>query len=124
LNFQQQNPLKNQHFPHLSSANCEINSIKLDWGLKDLVALLRAFQQHQSHPQIPIQFSILILFRFHWENGSMFNSFHTVAPNSLKPSQCTLLIKTFPRIPRAGHEVQWFERSQCDKQNKTNYLAS
>jgi hypothetical protein len=27
LNFQQQNPLKNQYLPHLSSENCKINSI-------------------------------------------------------------------------------------------------
>jgi hypothetical protein len=30
LNFQQQNPLKNQYLAHLSSENCEINSIKSD----------------------------------------------------------------------------------------------
>ncbi len=47
LNFQQQNPLNNQHLPHLSSENYEIKFIKSDWGLKDLVTLLRSFQQHQ-----------------------------------------------------------------------------
>jgi hypothetical protein len=57
LNFQQQNPLKNQYFSHLSSENYEINSIKSD--------SLRAFQQHQEHPQIPMQFSASILFSFH-----------------------------------------------------------
>ncbi len=36
LNFQQQNLLKNQYISHLSSENCEINSIKSD--------SLRAFQ--------------------------------------------------------------------------------
>jgi hypothetical protein len=47
------------------------------------------------------------------------------APNSLKPSQFTpLLIESFPKIPRAWHEASWFGRSQHDKQNKTNYLAS
>jgi len=30
LNFQQQNPLKPQYLPHLSSENCEINSSKFD----------------------------------------------------------------------------------------------
>jgi hypothetical protein len=30
LNFQQQNPSKNQYLPHLSSENCEIDSIKSD----------------------------------------------------------------------------------------------
>jgi hypothetical protein len=27
---------------------------------------------------------------FHWENGLVINNFHTITPNSLKPSQCTL----------------------------------
>jgi hypothetical protein len=51
--------LKNQHLSHLSSENCEINSIKSDW--------LRAFHQHhQERPQqIPMQFSVSILFSFH-----------------------------------------------------------
>jgi hypothetical protein len=31
----------------------------------------------------------LILFHFHWENGSIINSFHTIAPSSPKPSGCT-----------------------------------
>ncbi len=79
-NFQLQNPLKNQCLPHLSSENCEINSIKSN--------LPRAFQQHQEHPQIPMQFSVSILFSFHWENGWIINYLHTVAPNSLKPSWC------------------------------------
>jgi hypothetical protein len=48
-----------------------------------------ALQQHQEHPQSPAQFSVSILFSFHWENGSIINSFHTEAPQSLKPSQCT-----------------------------------
>jgi len=38
---------------HLSSEYCELNSIKSD--------LLRALQQLQEHPQIPIQFSVSIL---------------------------------------------------------------
>jgi hypothetical protein len=39
----------------------------------------------------PIAFfvSVSILFSFHWENGSIINSFHTLTPKSLKPSQCT-----------------------------------
>jgi hypothetical protein len=48
LNFQQQNPLKNQYLPHNSSENCEIKFIKSD--------LPRAFQNYQEHPQIPIHF--------------------------------------------------------------------
>ncbi len=82
LNFQQQNSLKNQCLSHLSSENYEINSIESD--------PLRTFlQQHQECFQIPMQFSVSILFNFHWENGSIINSFYTVTPNSLKPSQCT-----------------------------------
>jgi hypothetical protein len=56
LNFQQQNSLKNQCLPQLSSENCEINSIKSD--------LPKAFQQHQEHLQIPMQFSVSILYNF------------------------------------------------------------
>jgi hypothetical protein len=81
LNFQQQNLLENQYLPHLSSENCEVNSIESD--------SLRAFQQHQEQPQIPIHFAVLILLSFHRENDSIINSFHTIAPNSLKSSQCT-----------------------------------
>jgi hypothetical protein len=51
--------------------------------------LSRAFQQGQEHLQIPIQFSLPTLFSFHWENDSIINSFHTVAPNN--PSQCTFI---------------------------------
>jgi hypothetical protein len=50
LNFQQQNSLKNQYLPHLSSENCEINSIKSDSP--------KASKQHEEHLQIPINFSI------------------------------------------------------------------
>jgi hypothetical protein len=78
LNFQKQNPLKNQYLPHLSSENCERSSTKSD--------SLRAFQQHQEHSQIPIQILVSILFNFHWENHSTINSFHNVAPNTLKPN--------------------------------------
>jgi hypothetical protein len=48
-----------------------------------------ALQQHQERPQSPSQFSVSILFSFHRENGSIINSFHTVASQSLKPCQCT-----------------------------------
>ncbi len=61
LNFQQQNPHKNQYLSHLSSENYEIYSIKS--------TLLKAFQYHQEHPKIVVYFSISILFSFHWNNG-------------------------------------------------------
>jgi len=96
LNFQQQNPLKNQYLPYISSDNCGINSIESD--------LPRAFQQHQKCPQIPIQFSVWILFSFHWENGSIINSFDTVAPNSLKPSQCT---PTHQELSKDNENTVW-----------------
>jgi hypothetical protein len=82
LNFHQQNAPKNQYLSHLSSENCEINSTKSD--------LLRAFQHHQEHTQIPILFTVSIFFQKRKrKNSSIINSFHTVAPNSLKPSWCT-----------------------------------
>jgi hypothetical protein len=81
LNFQQQNLLKNQYLPQPSSENCEINSIKFDFP--------STLQHHHECLQIPIHFSVSTLFNFHWENGSIINSFHTRVPNSLKPSQCT-----------------------------------
>jgi hypothetical protein len=117
LNFQQQNPLQNQCLPHLSSENCEIEFyfIKSDSqrGLS---------KKHQERPQIPIQFSVTIRFIvFIEKKGSIINSFHTTGPNSLKSSQCIPYkrIKSFPKIPRAQHEVSWFERSEPEKQNKT-----
>ncbi len=86
--------------------------------------LPRAFQQHPEHSQIPIQFSILILFSFHWENGSIINSFHTVAPNSLKPSWCMTTYLELSEDTKSTAWKQWVGRSQRDKQSKTNYLAS
>ncbi len=75
------------------------NSIKSD--------SLRAFQQHQEHntPKFQYIFSVLIL--FHWANGSMINSFHTVTSKSLKPSWCT-----------PTHSLRAFQRYQelCMKQ--------
>jgi hypothetical protein len=93
--FQQQNPVKNQYLPHLISESCEINSIK---------SYLLAFQQQQEVPQISIQFSVSILFSFHWKNGSIINNFHTVAPKSVKPSQCTPThsLRAFQRYQERG----------------------
>jgi len=68
-------------FSQLSSENCEIKSIISD--------LPRAFQQHQECPKIHMHFSVLILFISYWENGSIINSFHALAPNNHKSSQCT-----------------------------------
>jgi hypothetical protein len=107
LKFCQQNPLKNQYLPYLSPENWEINSIKFE--------LCRAFQQHQECFQIQIQFSVLILFNSHWENSSIINSFHAIALNRLKGNGWTLT-----KIPRAQHEVSWFERSQHDKTKQNN----
>jgi hypothetical protein len=115
LNFQKQNPLKNQYLPHLSSENCEISSIKSD--------LLRAFQQHQEHAQIPIQMLVLILCNFHWENHSTINSFHTVAPNSLQTKSLVhpYSSRAFWRYQEHGHEAIWSGLGDpiAPKQNKT-----
>ncbi len=108
LNFQQQNSLKNQYLQQLSSDFFEINSIKPGFW--------RAFQEHQECFQIPIKFSILILFSFHWENGSIINSFHTIVPNSFKLSGAPLVIESFPKIPRAWHfwEIwKWQNKTRC-----------
>ncbi len=67
---------------HLIFENCEINSIYSNW--------LRAFQEHQECPKIPIPFSVSILFDFHWKNGSIISSFDIITPNNLKQSWCTL----------------------------------
>jgi hypothetical protein len=53
-----------------------------------------------------MQFSISILFNFHWENGLVINIFHIVAPNSPKPSQCTLTHRELSKIPRVQFEVK------------------
>ncbi len=106
---------KNQYLPYLSF---EINFIKSE--------SLRAFQQHQEHSQIPIKFSFFILFSFHWKNGSIINSFHIVAPNSLKPNWCTpLLIESFPKIPRA-HSIKCHGLGDLSvtKQNKLPCIDS
>jgi hypothetical protein len=81
LNFQQQNPLKNQYLSHLSFENCEINTIKSESS--------KAFQYQQECPQFAITFSVSLLFIFHWKNDSIINSFHTMASEGLKPSWCT-----------------------------------
>jgi hypothetical protein len=113
LNFQQQKSLKNQCLPHLSCENYEINSIKS--------TMPRAFQQHHECPQIPIQFSVLILYSFHWENGSTINSFHTVAPNSLEPSKCTPPHQEISKNIKSVREIKCHglgDFSMTIKQNK------
>ncbi len=81
LNFQQQIHSKINIFRTLALKIVKWTLLNLThWGLS---------KNTKNSPKIPIQFSVLILFNFHWENGSIFNSFYTIAPNSLKPSQCT-----------------------------------
>jgi hypothetical protein len=81
LNFQQQNSLKNQYLPHLTCENYEITPLNLTRQVLS--------NNTKSTLKFPIQFWVLILFNFHWENGSIINSFQAVTPNSLKPSQGT-----------------------------------
>ncbi len=98
---------QNQYLPQLSSEIYEINFIKSDSP--------RAFQQHPESP--PNSNTVFSLFNFHQENDSIINSFHTGAPNNLKPSRCTLhtsrasFLKT--RTAYLGGRSQW------EKQNKT-----
>ncbi len=68
----------------LALKNCEINSIKSDSSPRGFPTTTR------TPPKFQYSFSVSILFSFHWENDSIINSFDTVAPKSLKPSQCTL----------------------------------
>jgi hypothetical protein len=109
--FSHKNSLKNQYLPYLSSENCEINSVKSDSS--------RAFQQHQESPQISI---IFLVFHLYWKNGSIINSFQTVTPNNLKPSQCTLTHEELSNTKNATWSRVVSETSPW--QNKTNYLAS
>ncbi len=74
---------------------CEINFVKSDSP--------RTFLEHQERPQISIQFSFSILFRFNWENSSIINGFHN---HSFKQSQTKLL---HPYPARAFHRYQ-----ECD----------
>ncbi len=110
LNFQQQNSLKNQYLQRLSCENCEINSIKPDFW--------RAFQKHQESFQITIEFSILILFSFHWENGSIINNFHTIVPKSLKLSWCT---PTHWELSKDTKSMALLGDLKVTKQNKVCY---
>jgi hypothetical protein len=104
-----------KYFPHISYEICEINSIKINAS--------RAFQQHQEHPQIPIQFLVPILLNFHWENGSIINSFHIVVPNNLKQSQYT---PTHWELSKDTKSVAWSTMvwEILAWQNKTKCFAS
>jgi hypothetical protein len=98
---------KNQYLPHLSF---ETNFIKSE--------SLRAFQQHEEHLQIPIKFSILILFSFHWKNGSIINNFHTIVPKSLKLSWCT---PTHWELSKDTKSMALLGDLKVTKQNKVRY---
>jgi hypothetical protein len=76
LNFQQQNPLQNNNLHTLALKIMKYILLNLN--------LLRAFKQYQERLQIPMQFSISILFCFHWRNDSTINNFHIITSNNLK----------------------------------------
>ncbi len=60
-----------------------------------------------------------------WNFCSTFNNFCTVDIETLwNHPNAPLLIKSFQTIPRTWQEVLWFERFQCNKYNKTNYIPS
>ncbi len=108
---------KSISFHTFSDENCEINSIKS--GLRI------AFQQLQEHLQIPIGFSVSILFRFHWENGPIINSFHTGATNGLKPSCCTTTHQELSEDTEstAWSAMVWEISTWQTKQNQTALLC-
>jgi hypothetical protein len=122
MNLQQWNSFKNQYLSHLNSENCEINSIKSD--------LPGTFQKHQECPQNSNTFFILILYTFHWENGSIINSFHNIAP---KQSQTKSMHPSYWDLSKDTKSTTWSTVAReisawCDvtwqNKNKTNYLAS
>lgn len=59
------------------------------WNKLSKIWLIEGFHLHQECAQIPIQFSVLVLFSLYWKNDSTINRFHNVTPNRLKPSRCT-----------------------------------
>jgi hypothetical protein len=91
------------------------------WNKLYYIWLVEAFQQHKKCFKIPIQFSVSILFSFHWINGSIINSFHIIAPNNLKPSQCTHAHWELSKVPRVWHEAPWFGRSHNNKTKQTTF---
>jgi hypothetical protein len=93
LNFQWQRLLKTQHLLLFKSTNFQTTFIKTYSS--------KAFKEYQHCCQDPLSFLVLILTNFQWKNCSVFNNFSTITWNSMKPTQCTLLIKGFPRVPRA-----------------------
>jgi hypothetical protein len=112
LKFWQQNILKNHYLSHLCSGNCEVNLLNLTcWGLANNAKNALKFQYG---------FQFQFFFSFHWENGSMINSFHIVAPNSLIPSRCTLTHwELSERYQECGMKRHALRDLLCDKQNKT-----
>ncbi len=91
LNFHQQN----WFLPHLSSENCEINSIKSDSP--------RAFQQHQEHPPPNCNevFGFQFYLIFHWKNGSIINSFHIIVPQTVS--------NQVGAPPYSSRAFQWYQ---------------
>ncbi len=108
LNFHQQNSLKNQYLPHLSSENCEI-----------IIQLAKGFP---TTPRTP-QNSILILYSFHWESGPIINNLQCSSEQTETKSVHPTHWRALQRY-QEWHEAPWFGTSQGDNQNKTNYLAS
>ncbi len=76
----------------------------LKWTLLNLTCQGLPNNTNQEHLQISIRFSVLILFNFHWEIGSIINSFHTIASNSLQPSQCT---PTHQKLFKVTKSIAW-----------------
>ncbi len=70
-------------------------------------------------------FQFRFYFVFHRENGSIINSFHTAAPNSLKPSECTPtnweLSKDTKSMAWSTVIWEWGDLN-VTKQNKTTLL--
>ncbi len=115
MNFQRQNSFETKYLPHLSSENFEWTLLNLTHeGLP---------KNTKNTPKIPMQFSVSILFSFHWENGSIINHFHTVAANSLKPSLCTCTHWEFSEDTKsAAWSLRVWEISARQNKTKQNKL--
>ncbi len=94
-------------FPHLSSENCEINSLNLTHqGLSN---------NTKNTPKFQCSFQFLFYLIFIEKIVLIINSFHTIAQNSLKSSPCTPTHQElFENTTSMTWSIRWFGGWQCD----------
>ncbi len=118
LNFQQQKSLKNKYLRHSESKSYQRNSIKsssssLSNNTKCIFQFLRNFQ---------LQFNLIL-------SEDIIHYSRTFVPQvqtSWSQAHASLLVESFPKIPRIRSEASRFSGSHNykTKQIKTNYLPS